>query len=107
MTTRVTEGTRRERLPPSFLASRGFAAKRSRAPALTLTKSEEKERLLAVYFGCVPGLRLSAYTGTTPDTRAQIILTLTNTSHVSNVRYHQVDHLQVAKGLHWYKLLKG
>ena len=57
-------------------------------------------------FGCVPCFRLSAYTGTKPDTRAQIILMLTDTSHVSNVRYHQVDHLQVAKGLRWYKLLK-
>ena len=40
ITTRVTEGARRERhffllgLPPSFLASRGFAAERSRARAL-------------------------------------------------------------------------
>ena len=43
MTTRVTKGARRERhdsllfflgLPPSFLASRGFAAQRSRARAL-------------------------------------------------------------------------
>ena len=55
MNTRVTEGARRERLffllglPPSFLASRGFAAQRSLARAYTpLTKSEEKERLLAV-----------------------------------------------------------
>ena len=35
-------------LPPSFLASRGFAAQPSRASA-PLTKSEEKERLLAFY----------------------------------------------------------
>ena len=56
MTTRVSEGARRERrdfflleLPSSFLASRGFAAQRSRARADPLTKSEEKERLLAVY----------------------------------------------------------
>ena len=49
MTTRVTEGARRERhLPPSFLASRGFAAQRLRARALPLLKSAEKERLLAV-----------------------------------------------------------
>ena len=53
--TRVAEGARRERhekrengLPPSFLTSRGFAAQRSRA-CPPLTKSEEKERLLAVY----------------------------------------------------------
>ena len=61
MTTRVTEGARRERhnkrdtlpgLPPSFLASRGFTAKRSRA-CTPLNKSEEKERLLAVYEGPV------------------------------------------------------
>ena len=44
MTTRVTKGAR---LPPSFLASRGFAAQRSRAPpSLNLKK---KKRLLAVY----------------------------------------------------------
>ena len=51
MITRVTEGTRREgHEPPSFLASRGFAAQRSLARACTpLTKSEEKETLLAVY----------------------------------------------------------
>ena len=49
MITRVTEGARRERHePPSFLASRGFATERSRA-CTPLTKSEEKERLLAVY----------------------------------------------------------
>ena len=47
MITRVTEGARRE-LPPSILASRGFAAQRSRA-CTPLTKSEEKERLFAVY----------------------------------------------------------
>ena len=42
--TRVTKGAR---LPPSFLASRGFAARRSRAPpSLNLKK---KKRLLAVY----------------------------------------------------------
>ena len=64
MITRVTEGARRERhnkrdtlffllvLPPSFLASRGFTAKRSRA-CTPLTKSDEKERLLAVYEGPV------------------------------------------------------
>ena len=51
MTTHVTEDARWERhdkrdlffllgLPPSFLASRGFASR--------VTKSEEKERLLAV-----------------------------------------------------------
>ena len=51
----MTEGARRERhekrengLLPSFLASRGFAAQPSRA-CPPLTKSEEKERLLAVY----------------------------------------------------------
>ena len=45
MTTRVTEGARQAL---SFLASRGFAAQRSRA-CTSLTKSEEKDRLLAVY----------------------------------------------------------
>ena len=57
MTTRVTEGARWERhdkerlsvfllgLPPSFLASRGFAAQRSRARALSLLKS-------SVWFSC-------------------------------------------------------
>ena len=47
MTTRVTKGARLAR-PPSFPASRGFDA-RARVPPLTSTKSEEKERLLAVY----------------------------------------------------------
>ena len=43
------EARKRENgLPPSFLTSRGFAAQRSRA-CPPLTKSEEKERLLAVY----------------------------------------------------------
>ena len=48
MTTRVTEGARRERLffllglPPSFLASRGFDAQRSRARALPLLNLKEK-----------------------------------------------------------------
>ena len=42
MTTRVTEGARRERLPPSFLASRGFAAQRSRARALPLLNLKKK-----------------------------------------------------------------
>ena len=51
MTTCVTEGARRERLPPLFLASRGFTAQSSRA-CTPLTKSEEKERLLAVYVSC-------------------------------------------------------
>ena len=47
MTTRMTKGARLAR-PPSFPASRGFDA-RARVPPLTSTKSEEKERLLAVY----------------------------------------------------------
>ena len=37
-------------LPPSFLASRGFAAQRLPRACTPLTKSEEKERLRAVYF---------------------------------------------------------
>ena len=40
MTTGVTESTRRERLPPSFLASRGFAAQRS-CPLLNLKKKRD------------------------------------------------------------------
>ena len=51
MTTRVTEGARRERLSSlaAALVSRvGFAAQRSRA-CTPLSKSEETERLLAVY----------------------------------------------------------
>ena len=40
ITTRVTEGARR--LPPSFLASRGFAAKRSHARALPLLNLKKK-----------------------------------------------------------------
>ena len=42
MTTRVTEGARRERLPPSFLVSRGFAAKRSRSRALPILNLKKK-----------------------------------------------------------------
>ena len=44
MTTRVTEGARRERhgLPFSFLTSRGFAAERSRARALPLINLKKK-----------------------------------------------------------------
>ena len=50
MTTRVTEGARLERhdkffllgLPLSFLASRGFAAQRSRARALLLLNLKKK-----------------------------------------------------------------
>ena len=47
MTTCVTKGARLAR-PRSFPASRGFDA-RARVPPLTSTKSEEKEKLLAVY----------------------------------------------------------
>ena len=42
MTKRVTEGARRERLPPSFPVSRGFAAQRSRARALPLLNLKKK-----------------------------------------------------------------
>ena len=45
MATRETDGARWE--PPSFRTSRGF--RRSRARVHSLTKPEEKERLLAVY----------------------------------------------------------
>ena len=55
MATRETDGARWERLPPSFRASRGFAA---RARVCTPpTKPEEKERLLAVY-GSPDGLNV-------------------------------------------------
>ena len=46
MTTCVTEGVRRERLPPSFLMSCGRS--RLECACTPLAKSEEKERLLAV-----------------------------------------------------------
>ena len=57
MTTRVTEGARRESffllgLPPSFLASRGFAAQRFRAralPSLNLRKRETARSLIEIY----------------------------------------------------------
>ena len=49
MTTHVTEGARQERLPPSFLASRDFAAEHSRGRAHPLLNLKKK-RLLAVYF---------------------------------------------------------
>ena len=42
MTTRVIEGARRERLPPLFLASRGFIAQRSRARTLPLLNLKKK-----------------------------------------------------------------
>ena len=42
MTTRVTEGARRERLPASFLASRGFAAQHSRGRAHPLLNLKKK-----------------------------------------------------------------
>ena len=42
ITTRVTEGARRERLPPSFLASRGVATQRSRARAVPLLNLKKK-----------------------------------------------------------------
>ena len=56
MTTRVTEGARRQSffilgLPPSFLASRGFAAQRSRArvlPSLNLRKRETARSLIQI-----------------------------------------------------------
>ena len=50
MATRVTDGARRERLPPSFRPrfARLAASPLPRA-CIALTKSEEKERLLAVY----------------------------------------------------------
>ena len=49
MTTRVTEGARRERpLPPSLFASHGFVAQRSRTRALPLLNLKKKS-LLAVY----------------------------------------------------------
>ena len=47
MTSRVTEGARRERLPPLFLASGCFAAQRSRAcplPLLNLKKKRDYSR---------------------------------------------------------------
>ena len=42
MTTCVIEGAKRERLPPLFLASRGFTAQRSRARALPLLNLKKK-----------------------------------------------------------------
>ena len=46
MATRVTDGARRERLPPSFQRLAASPLPRS---CIALTKSEEKERLVAVY----------------------------------------------------------
>ena len=46
MATRVTDGARRERLPPSFQRLASSPLPRS---CIALTKSEEKERLVAVY----------------------------------------------------------
>ena len=62
MTTRVTEGARRERhdkretlffllgLPSSFLASRGFAAQRSRARVLPLLNLKKKRGCSKILF---------------------------------------------------------
>ena len=50
MTTRVTEGARRER-PPSFLASRGFSAQRSRALAFSLLNLKKKRDCSESRFG--------------------------------------------------------
>ena len=56
MTTRVTEGARRERLffllglPPSFLASRGLDAQRSRARALPLLNLKKREAARSLHF---------------------------------------------------------
>ena len=56
MTTRMTEGARRERLffllglPPSFLASRGFDAQRSRARALPLLNPKKRETARSLHF---------------------------------------------------------
>ena len=60
MTTRVTEGPRRERLPPSFLASRGFAAQRVRARALPLLNLKKKRHCSQSILGAfrVSGSRL-------------------------------------------------
>ena len=41
MTTQVTEGARQERLPPSFLASRGPAARASALPSLNLKNNRD------------------------------------------------------------------
>ena len=56
MTTRVTEGARRERfffllgLPPSFLVSRGFDAQRLRARALPLLNLKKRETARSLHF---------------------------------------------------------
>ena len=50
MTTRVTEGARRER-PPSFLASRGFTAQRSRERAFLLLNLQKKRDFSQSRFG--------------------------------------------------------
>ena len=42
MTKRMTEGARRERLPPSFLAFSGLAAQRSHAQVLPLLNLKKK-----------------------------------------------------------------
>ena len=50
MTTRVTEGARRER-PPSFLASRGFTAQRSRERAFPLLNLKKERDCSQSRFG--------------------------------------------------------
>ena len=53
MTTRVTEGARLERLPPSFLASRGFTAQRSRARALPFLNLKKKRDCSQPMLQCI------------------------------------------------------
>ena len=70
MTTRVTEGTRRERhdkcrqylffllgLPPSFLASRSYAAQHSNACALPLLNLKKKEAARSLPEVCLGSYR--------------------------------------------------
>ena len=60
MTTRVTEGARRERLPLLFLASRGFAAQRSCArvlPLLNLKKKRDSSQSIMQGKSCMVEVR--------------------------------------------------
>ena len=103
MATRVTDGERREkhekreslffllRLPPSFCASRGFAP----PPAcIALTKSEEKERLLAVYKETQTELSLSKSTLSLPFPLLMIFFVLAMLQLSEEIRCFRVKDIK-------------
>ena len=103
MATRVTDGARREKhekresvffllgLPPSFRASRGFAP----PPAcIALTKSEENERLLAVYKETQTQLSLSKSTLSLPFPLLMIFFVLALLQLSEEIRCFRVKDIK-------------